>query len=399
MSRQTASALAASAAVRAAPTAPPAGPDSTVHERVRARPWPALATPPLESITSGSGRPASRGALGEPLAGSARRSGDSAASTTVVAQRSYSRNTPAVSCEVDTWTPRQRLAEQRAPTRRSCSGWREAPQQADRDRLHVAARSRDAARAAPSSSSGAQHALGAGALGHRRTRSSAGTSGGGCARAQPVELGARLAAELLEVREALGGEQRGARAPAPRAARSCRRSSRGTKRSDVAGAAPAPLERRVDGGACTPSDWSLGRRRRPWPVTSRVAGEQRGVGEGAADVHPEEHRLGDAGTRSADAGGRAARPAEGVAARPRVDHATRCGTAGRGLAEASSRAVAAKSPRGACATGSTRCPAAARAGTACPCGCSRGMTRLPSRDSRRAGARRRTRRRAPCCAR
>ena len=59
MSRQTASGAPACAAVRAAPTAPPAGPDSTVHEPWRAA-VPALATPPPESITSGSGRPASR---------------------------------------------------------------------------------------------------------------------------------------------------------------------------------------------------------------------------------------------------------------------------------------------------------------------------------------------------
>ena len=55
MSSPTASAF----AIRAAPTAPPAGPDSTVQEAWRAA-VPALAVPPLESITSGSGSPASR---------------------------------------------------------------------------------------------------------------------------------------------------------------------------------------------------------------------------------------------------------------------------------------------------------------------------------------------------
>ena len=44
-------------ATRAAPTAPPAGPDSTVHDPCRAA-VAALAEPPLDSITSGSGSPA-----------------------------------------------------------------------------------------------------------------------------------------------------------------------------------------------------------------------------------------------------------------------------------------------------------------------------------------------------
>ena len=55
MSRPTASV----ADICAAPTAPPAGPDRTVHEACRAA-VAALAVPPLESITSGSGSPASR---------------------------------------------------------------------------------------------------------------------------------------------------------------------------------------------------------------------------------------------------------------------------------------------------------------------------------------------------
>ena len=58
MSRHTAPAVPARSAIRAAPTAPPAGPDRTVHD-----PWreavAAATTPPPESITSGAGRPAS----------------------------------------------------------------------------------------------------------------------------------------------------------------------------------------------------------------------------------------------------------------------------------------------------------------------------------------------------
>jgi hypothetical protein len=58
MSSPTASPDSAASATRADPTAPPAGPDRTVHEPCRAA-VAALAVPPLESITSGSGSPAS----------------------------------------------------------------------------------------------------------------------------------------------------------------------------------------------------------------------------------------------------------------------------------------------------------------------------------------------------
>ena len=59
MSSSTAPPAPARSDMRAAPTAPPAGPESTVHDPWRAA-VSALATPPPESITSGSGRPASR---------------------------------------------------------------------------------------------------------------------------------------------------------------------------------------------------------------------------------------------------------------------------------------------------------------------------------------------------
>ena len=59
MSRPTTSPAPASADIAAAPTAPPAGPDSTVQE-----PWRAAvalsAMPPLESMISGTGSPSSR---------------------------------------------------------------------------------------------------------------------------------------------------------------------------------------------------------------------------------------------------------------------------------------------------------------------------------------------------
>ena len=94
-----------------------------------------------------------------------------------------------------------------AAARRSCSGWRK-PQS-----RHTAADSNSS----PSRRSAsaclvelAEHSVRAGALGHghpqvgRHERR-------GMGGAEPVELGARLAAQLLDVGEPLGGEQRGAR--------------------------------------------------------------------------------------------------------------------------------------------------------------------------------------------
>ena len=91
----------ASCAVNGAPTAN-AGPDSTVHDPCLAA-VSALAVPPLDSITSGSGSPAAD-ARSVSRDRYPRSSGDTAASTIVVTHRSYSRNTPAVSCEVETCT-------------------------------------------------------------------------------------------------------------------------------------------------------------------------------------------------------------------------------------------------------------------------------------------------------
>ena len=88
-------------------------------------------------------------------------------------------------------------------------------QQADRDRLGARARRRRATTArAPSPSSALEHAVAAPMRSGAATRRSGGTSGAGCARAQAVEVLARLAAELDDVGEALGGDERGARAAA-----------------------------------------------------------------------------------------------------------------------------------------------------------------------------------------
>ncbi len=59
MSSPTASPAPTRSPTRAAPTAPPAGPDSTVQAAWRPA-VAASAAPPLESITSGAGRPSLR---------------------------------------------------------------------------------------------------------------------------------------------------------------------------------------------------------------------------------------------------------------------------------------------------------------------------------------------------
>ena len=58
MSKHSASGSPAAAAAQAAPAAPPAGPESTVSAAC-APAWAALARPPEDCITAGSGNPAS----------------------------------------------------------------------------------------------------------------------------------------------------------------------------------------------------------------------------------------------------------------------------------------------------------------------------------------------------
>ena len=58
MSKHSASGSPAAAAAQAAPAAPPAGPESTVSAAWSPA-WAALASPPEDCITAGSGSPAS----------------------------------------------------------------------------------------------------------------------------------------------------------------------------------------------------------------------------------------------------------------------------------------------------------------------------------------------------
>ena len=121
----------------------------------------------------------------------------------------------------------------------------------------------------------------------RRSAARRGTSGAGRRGAQPVEVGAGLAAELDDVGEALGGDQRGARAAPSSSAFvatviPCDERARRPPRSTPARSSAAAT------AAITPSDWSSRRRRRlrrDEPVPER----EDGVGERPADVDAEQH--------------------------------------------------------------------------------------------------------------
>ena len=81
--------------------------------------------------------------------------------------------------------------------------------------------------------------------------------------AEPVEVGARLAAQLDDVLEALGGDERGARAAALEQ-RVRRDGGAVRERADVARAGAGALERGLDSG-----EHALGLVRRAWSEPSR----------------------------------------------------------------------------------------------------------------------------------
>ena len=205
----------------------------------------------------------------------------------------------------------------------------EAPEQADRHRLGVELAERLAQLVLLEL---AQHAIRAAALGdghaqlggHERRR---------VAGAEAVEVRACLTAELLEVDEALGGEQR-------------RRSHLALEQGVGADGHAVDEALDVPGLRAGLGERFAHRVRDPLGLVLRRGGrlachrplvrQQDGVGEGAAHVHPENH-LG-------------------------VD------------AMRFRRPPPSRRPRGACATGSTSCPAAAPADTRCPCACWRDST-------------------------
>ncbi len=161
----------------------------------------------------GLGQRRARGRRARGAPGRRDSSGERAASSTVVAVRSYSRKVPTSSLESETCVAGQQLGEQRAE-QPLVRGVGVGVQQRHGDGLGRGARELldERARAASGSSarsgpSGA-HALGRGeAQLARHERRGRGV-------AQPVEVRPVLAAELDHVGEARGGDQRGARGAA-----------------------------------------------------------------------------------------------------------------------------------------------------------------------------------------
>ena len=230
-----------SPAARAAATAPPAGPESTVHDPCAAA-VEASATPPLESMTSGVGqarlRPCARSAApgSAPAGARARRR-----------PRSWpgarTRGTPPPSRA--RWTRARPGARPRSPRPRPARArGGESPTAGTRRRASTSpVELAEPALRAPSRSSARSTPVGPAAL-RRRDPQLGRDQRLGVRRAEAVELGPRLAPELLEVGEALGGHQRGARGACPPAARWCPPSSR------APGARRRPAWRPARSSAC-----------------------------------------------------------------------------------------------------------------------------------------------------
>ena len=127
-----------------------------------------------------------------------------------MAARSYSRKVPTSSWESETWTPGSRAAIS-SREQQLVLGVGVGVQQHDRDRLRLAPAQRSSERGRAGRSSGASTPLGGRALRRAEAQLRGGASGGGGALAQPVEVGPRLAAQLDQVGEALGRDQRRAR--------------------------------------------------------------------------------------------------------------------------------------------------------------------------------------------
>ena len=287
MSRPSASPSPERRARRPAPTAPPAGPESTLQAPARAASA-SGATPPEDCMTSGSGSPRSRRALGEPrevggrAAGRGRRRSPSSSSARTRETAAAPRARPR----------RGRRAAPRAGARRSRASWARA-----RGRRR-AGRSRPTRRRARASSPDelvrlalgerVDHALGPDPLGRLEAQVLGGAAARAWARRGGRGWGGPGARSRAGRRSPRSRPARCARR-APRAARWCRRSSRGRSPRPSPASAPAALEHRLDGG-----DHALrlvvGRRSAALAVWSSPPSKQDGVGERPADVDSEQHR-------------------------------------------------------------------------------------------------------------
>ena len=204
---------------------------------------------------------------------------------TVVEKRSNSRKAGSTSCEAETWTLGQRLA-QGGGDPALVVGVPEGEQQADRDRLGLAAAELadqpldllvgqllDHARRRPIRSAASKRSS---RLDQRRRP----------AAARVVEARPVLAADLEQVGEAAGRDQRGPRAALLEQRVGSHRHPVGEP-LDVAGLRPGALEHLLDRGD-HPAGLVVGRARDLGRVQA-LAVEQRGVGEGPADVDAQEH--------------------------------------------------------------------------------------------------------------
>ena len=165
-------------------------------------------------------------------------------------------------------------------------GVAEAPQEADRRGLEVAVEAFDLGQQAVLVEL-LEHAVGTGAFGNGHAqlpRDERRRVPG----AQPVQLGAGLAAELLDVGEAGRGEERGPRdSPLEQRVGSNRHAVYEPLHVGRAGA--GAVEHRLDGGEDALR--LVPRRARSLRGGQAVVMEERGVGERAANVDPEEHGL------------------------------------------------------------------------------------------------------------
>ena len=281
MSRPTASAAPAARPSARAPTAPPAGPESTVHEpcaRGRAGARHASAREHhLGLRQAGVAR-----ALGQPLQVAAQQRGEGGVD--------HGRRAALVLAEhagglvrrghVDARRPPPRAAPPRAARARdggSPTAGRPRPPRASQPVERRAAarprRARAARRPGPSARA-------------PRSRSSAGTSGGGWpAHSRYSSARAWRPSSSRSVKPSVASSA--VRATRPSSSAFVPTVIPWTKRSTSRAEAPAPSSASST-AAITPSDWSS-RRGRRLAGDEPVAGEQGGVGEGAADVHPEDH--------------------------------------------------------------------------------------------------------------
>ena len=245
------------------------------------------ATPPEEQHHRGLGQPALGRGLAEPAEVAAEQGGevgvdDRRRAALVLAEL---RQHLVRGGDVDVG----QLGAQALGDRALVRGLEVGEEQADRDRLGARARARLAAiRSSSASVERLDHAVGPDPLGRPRSRSSAPPAARASARRGGRGWGRFWRRDLEQVGEPARRDQRRPRAALARAARWCRRSSRGRRSRPSPGCGAGALERRLDRRRARPRDWSSGVVG-ALAVCSRLPSKTHRVGEGPADVDPEQH--------------------------------------------------------------------------------------------------------------